>query len=81
MLSTYDAIVIGAGISGMYQLHRLRELGLRVRVFEPGDEVGGTWYWNPGARFDFDTVCWWMRSGWTRRCRMTAVPAFAGTTR
>ena len=54
---SYDAIVIGAGISGMYQLHRLRELGLRVRVFEAGDGVGGTWYWNryPGARFDSES--------------------------
>ena len=48
----YDAIIIGAGMSGIYQLHRLRELGLRVRVFEEGTGVGGTWYWNryPGAR-------------------------------
>ncbi len=53
----YDAIVIGAGISGMYQLYRLRELGLRVRVFEAGTGVGGTWYWNryPGARFDSES--------------------------
>ena len=55
--ATYDAIVIGAGISGMYQLHRLRGLGLRVRVLEAGDGVGGTWYWNryPGARFDSES--------------------------
>jgi len=53
----YDAIIIGAGISGMYQLHRLRKLGLKVRVFEAGDGVGGTWYWNryPGARFDSES--------------------------
>jgi cation diffusion facilitator CzcD-associated flavoprotein CzcO len=53
----YDAIVIGAGLSGMYQLYRLRELGLRVRVFEAGTNVGGTWYWNryPGARFDSES--------------------------
>ena len=42
----FDAIVIGAGVSGLYQLYRLRELGLRVRVFEAGTGVGGTWYWN-----------------------------------
>src|ERR1700726_2468590 len=50
----FDAIIIGAGMSGMYQLYRLRELGMRVRVFEAGTGVGGTWYWNryPGARFD-----------------------------
>jgi cation diffusion facilitator CzcD-associated flavoprotein CzcO len=41
----YDAIVIGAGMSGLYQLYRLRELGLKVRVFEAGTNVGGTWYW------------------------------------
>jgi cation diffusion facilitator CzcD-associated flavoprotein CzcO len=53
----YDAIIVGAGMSGMYQLHRLRELGLRVRVFETGTNVGGTWYWNryPGARFDSES--------------------------
>jgi len=53
----YDAIIIGAGMSGMYQLHRLRELGIRVRVFEAGTGVGGTWYWNryPGARFDSES--------------------------
>ena len=54
---TYDAIIIGAGIAGMYQLYRLRELGLSVRVFETGSGVGGTWYWNryPGARFDSES--------------------------
>jgi cation diffusion facilitator CzcD-associated flavoprotein CzcO len=53
----YDAIVIGAGISGLYQLHRLREAGFSVRVFETGTGVGGTWYWNryPGARFDSES--------------------------
>jgi cyclohexanone monooxygenase len=50
----YDAVVVGAGFAGMYQLYRLRELGLSVQVFETGDGVGGTWYWNryPGARVD-----------------------------
>ena len=54
---TYDTIIIGAGIAGMYQLYRLRELGLSVRVFETGSGVGGTWYWNryPGARFDSES--------------------------
>ena len=53
----FDAIVIGAGMSGMYQLYRLREMGLRVRVLEAGTRVGGTWYWNryPGARFDSES--------------------------
>ena len=53
----FDAVVIGAGVSGLYQLYKLRELGLRVRVFETGTGVGGTWYWNryPGARFDSES--------------------------
>jgi cation diffusion facilitator CzcD-associated flavoprotein CzcO len=53
----FDAIIVGAGMSGMYQLYRLRELGLSVRVFEAGTGVGGTWYWNryPGARFDSES--------------------------
>ena len=53
----YDAIIIGAGISGLYQLLKLRELGLNVRVLEAGTGVGGTWYWNryPGARFDSES--------------------------
>ena len=52
-----DVIVIGAGVAGLYQLHRLRGLGLRVQVFEAGTDVGGTWYWNryPGARFDSES--------------------------
>ncbi len=55
----YDAIVIGAGFAGMYLLHRLRDdLGLSVRVYERGDGVGGTWYWNryPGARCDVESM-------------------------
>jgi cation diffusion facilitator CzcD-associated flavoprotein CzcO len=53
----YDAIIVGAGISGLYQLYRLRELGMRVLVLEAGTGVGGTWYWNryPGARFDSES--------------------------
>ena len=53
----FDTIVIGAGISGLYQLYRLRELGQTVRVFEAGTGVGGTWYWNryPGCRFDSES--------------------------
>src|SRR5579871_4243267 len=48
----FDVVVVGAGFAGMYMLHRLRELGFSVRVFEQGSDVGGTWYWNryPGAR-------------------------------
>lgn len=55
----FDAIVIGAGFTGLYALHKLRDqLGLRVQVFEAGDGVGGTWYWNryPGARCDIESI-------------------------
>lgn len=53
----WEAMVIGAGLSGMYQLYRLRELGFKVHVYEAGGGVGGTWYWNryPGARFDSES--------------------------
>ncbi len=52
-----DAVIIGAGVSGLYQLYKLRELGLKALVFETGTNVGGTWYWNryPGARFDSES--------------------------
>ncbi|MEQ8365974.1 MAG: NAD(P)/FAD-dependent oxidoreductase, partial [Roseicyclus sp.] len=55
---TFDAVIVGAGFSGMYQLHLLRDrLGLSVRALERGDGVGGTWYWNryPGARCDSES--------------------------
>jgi len=53
-----DALVVGAGLAGMYQLHCLRDrLGLSVKVVEAGHDVGGTWYWNryPGARCDSES--------------------------
>ena len=55
---TADAVVVGAGFAGMYMLQRLRGLGLRAVVFEAGDDVGGTWYWNryPGARVDVECI-------------------------
>ena len=54
----FDVIVVGAGFAGMYMLHRLRDSGFKVRVFERGDGVGGTWYWNryPGARCDVESM-------------------------
>jgi cation diffusion facilitator CzcD-associated flavoprotein CzcO len=57
MIEQYDAIIIGAGVSGLYQLYRLRKLGLSVRLYEDGSGVGGTWYWNryPGCRFDSES--------------------------
>src|SRR5262252_6667453 len=54
----FDAVVVGAGFSGMYALKALRDkLGLKVRVYEAGETVGGTWYWNryPGARCDSES--------------------------
>ena len=64
--ATYDAIIIGAGIAGLYQLYRFREMGMRVRVFERGTDVGGTWYWNryPGARFDSES--WSYGYSWSK---------------
>jgi cyclohexanone monooxygenase len=55
---TFDVVVVGAGFAGMYMLHRLRGLGLSVRVYEQGGDVGGTWYWNryPGARCDVESM-------------------------
>jgi cyclohexanone monooxygenase len=55
---TLDALVVGAGFSGLYMLHRLRGLGLAARVYEAGDGVGGTWFWNryPGARCDVESL-------------------------
>ena len=51
---TLDAVIVGAGFSGMFAIYKLRELGFSVQAFERGDDVGGTWYWNryPGARCD-----------------------------
>lgn len=53
----YDVLIVGAGLSGMYSLHRMHQLGLRTKVLEAGGDVGGTWYWNryPGARFDSES--------------------------
>jgi cation diffusion facilitator CzcD-associated flavoprotein CzcO len=54
----FDAMIVGAGLSGLYMLHRLRGLGLSARVYEAGNGVGGTWYWNryPGARCDIESM-------------------------
>ena len=58
MPARFDAIVIGAGFSGLYALHRLRELGVRTRVLEMAENVGGTWLFNryPGARCDIESI-------------------------
>jgi len=56
--SDLDAVIVGAGFAGLYMLHRLRGLGLSARVYEAGDGIGGTWYWNryPGARCDVESM-------------------------
>ena len=66
MSNQYDAVVIGAGVSGLYACHKLRERGLTVRVLEAGSGVGGTWYWNryPGARFDSESYTY--QYSWSR---------------
>ncbi|AVH23997.1 flavin-containing monooxygenase [Nocardia cyriacigeorgica] len=56
--SSVDVVVVGAGIAGLYALHKFRSQGLTVQVFEAADGVGGVWYWNryPGARCDVESV-------------------------
>ena len=77
--SDFDAVVIGAGFSGMYMLKALRgRFGLKVRVYEAGETVGGTWYWNryPGARCDSEAYVYcftWDKEllqewEWSERC-------------
>ena len=55
---TSDVLIVGAGWSGMYALHRLRKLGLSATILEAADDVGGTWFWNryPGARCDVESL-------------------------
>ena len=54
----FDAVIVGAGLAGLYMLHRLRQVGLSARVYEAGSGVGGTWHWNryPGARCDVESM-------------------------
>src|SRR4029079_11746626 len=54
----YDVVIVGAGFAGMFLAYKLRDLGLQFRVYEVGDDVGGTWYWNryPGARCDVESL-------------------------
>ncbi len=56
----FDAIVNGAGVTGMYQTYLLDEAGLRVLGIEAGADVGGTWYWNryPGCRLDTESYAY-----------------------
>ena len=54
----FDVVIVGAGFAGLVMLYRVRQLGLSVRLFEAGESVGGTWYWNryPGARVDIESI-------------------------
>jgi cation diffusion facilitator CzcD-associated flavoprotein CzcO len=58
LANDFDAVIVGAGVAGLYMLHRLRGLGRATRVYEAGSGVGGTWYWNryPGARCDVESM-------------------------
>ncbi len=64
--ATPDALIVGAGFSGIYQLHRLQELGLSVKLIDKADDVGGTWFWNryPGAMSDTESYVY--RYFWDR---------------
>ncbi len=54
----FDVVIVGAGVAGLYAIHRLRGLGFRARAYEAGDGVGGTWFWNryPGCRCDVESM-------------------------
>jgi cyclohexanone monooxygenase len=74
--AVFDVVVVGAGFAGLYQLHRLRQLGFKVCVLEAGAELGGVWYWNcyPGARVDSHVPLYeysieglWRDWSWTER--------------
>ena len=54
----FDVVIVGAGLAGLYTLHRLRGLGLSAKAYEAGSGVGGTWFWNkyPGARCDVESL-------------------------
>jgi cyclohexanone monooxygenase len=53
-----DTLIVGAGFAGMYSLHKQLSEGFKAEIFEQGDDVGGTWYWNryPGARCDIESM-------------------------
>jgi acetone monooxygenase len=77
-----DAVVIGAGVAGLYQLHLLRHLGLKVHAYDNADGPGGTWFWNryPGAKFDSESYIYQylfdedLYRGWTWSCRFPEQP-------
>ena len=80
--TSVDAVVIGAGVAGLYQIHQLRQLGKTVQGIEAGSDVGGTWYWNryPGAKFDSEAYIYQylfdekLYKGWTWSERFPSQP-------
>ncbi|KAG5338826.1 hypothetical protein C0989_006057 [Termitomyces sp. Mn162] len=71
-----DVLIVGAGFSGVYQLHKLRKAGFSVKLFEAGSDLGGIWYWNryPGARVDSEYLIYqlsleelWGDWNWTEK--------------
>ena len=81
-IPTFDVLIVGAGFSGLYLLHRFRKLGLKARAIEAGTGVGGTWYWNryPGARCDVESMQYSfsfsdeLQQDWTWSERFSAQP-------
>jgi cation diffusion facilitator CzcD-associated flavoprotein CzcO len=57
MTPEFDVVIVGAGVAGLYQIYKLKTMGLRVKCLEAAPKIGGTWYWNryPGARFDSES--------------------------
>ncbi len=80
--SQLDALIIGAGVAGLYQLHLLRGQGLAVKACDSASNVGGTWYWNryPGAKFDSESYIYQylfsedLYKGWSWSCRFPGQP-------
>ena len=80
--ATLDALIIGAGVAGLYQLHQLRAEGLKVRAVDTASNVGGTWFWNryPGAKFDSEAYIYQylfsedLYKGWSWTERFPAQP-------
>lgn len=66
MTRPVDAMIVGAGFGGIYQLYRLREMGLSAKVIDMAGDVGGTWYWNryPGAMSDTESFVY--RYSWDK---------------
>lgn len=82
MSEKYDVVVVGAGLAGLYAVHRFRQMGLNVRAYERGEGVGGVWYWNkyPGCRCDIESILYSysfseeLQQEWTWSHRYAAQP-------